>query len=298
MLSQGAKELHPSIQREISSGYHVIMSAHGDVNLDEFTNDVIIVLQRDSCNEEARPLLLFLQNARGEYNLKLRNDSVVACCTCGGSYGDPLIGIEIEDGHFMAFHEGGTRNKWNRHVGFLWDDEVNSMVLDSIDISWIDRLSPNENYHVLKFGQMSVVPEPLSTFNIDREFAISSVVTTARFPHASARDVYDNWMETLVDTAILRPEWRTNLVATELPVNLKDGTLYIVQSPATPITSDSNLVYESYFWVVQDSVVDDGDVYKPVINKVLLTGVGEYVEATLNGAYAFPTVVIGRAKER
>lgn len=131
----------------IPDGYTVLDSSWGDLNLDEF-GDLALVLKKDDEEKnsdpvykpEKRPLLLILGRADGKYALAAKNDNLVYCVNCGGTWGDPFVEINIIKGHLMIEHYGGSGWRWTRSTSFKYSPQ---------DKIWYLNGDGGENYHAV-----------------------------------------------------------------------------------------------------------------------------------------------------
>jgi hypothetical protein len=117
--------LPQKIAKFIPSGYALIDTAMGDLNLDKY-GDIILVLKtigEDTAldaTEFKRPLLLLLGRADKTFALVARNDNVAYCYQCGGVFGDPYDGVEIKKGIFTVHHFGGSNDRWSNDITFKY----------------------------------------------------------------------------------------------------------------------------------------------------------------------------------
>ena len=103
------------------AGYEILGHRYGDLNKDEWTTDLILVLKKsdetetsDIDNPTLRPLLVFCRQADGSLKQMARNDQTVLCVNCGGIFGDPFSGIAIKNGFFSVEHYGGSNWRWTK----------------------------------------------------------------------------------------------------------------------------------------------------------------------------------------
>jgi hypothetical protein len=115
------------LRQFIPSGYSLLDSASGNLNLDAFT-DLVIILKKDGEDSssdvtehpEKRPLLLLTGTPDGSYQLEGRNDNTVYCIDCGGVMGDPYMDVVIKNGFFSVEHYGGSSWRWTRIVTYKY----------------------------------------------------------------------------------------------------------------------------------------------------------------------------------
>jgi hypothetical protein len=130
------------LQKFIPKGYTLLDAANGDLNLDNF-KDIILVLKDTSekdkidTNEFKRPLLILIGNADKSFTLAGRNDNVVYCHDCGGIFGDPYDGIEINRGTFTINHFGGSNDRWSNEITFRYSKTNKKWyLLKVVDKGW------------------------------------------------------------------------------------------------------------------------------------------------------------------
>lgn len=114
----------PEARPFIPEGYEVLDYQVGDLNGDKKT-DAILVLKtqgEDSITEENpnRPLLLLIRQANGQLKQVLRNDHVIMCRHCGGSFGDPYAGLSIRNSAFSLSFYGGSNWRWAYTYVFVY----------------------------------------------------------------------------------------------------------------------------------------------------------------------------------
>ena len=134
--------LPQKIAEFIPTGYALIDTAMGDLNLDKYT-DIILVLKtvgEDTAldaTEFKRPLLLLLGHTDKTFSLAARNDNIVYCFQCGGMFGDPYDGVEIRKGIFTIHHFGGSNDRWSNDITFKYSPANKTWYLYKIvDKDW------------------------------------------------------------------------------------------------------------------------------------------------------------------
>ncbi len=115
----------------IPSGYIIMESAYGDLNLDPYA-DVVLVLGHKSETEGAtgsekpRVLMIFLCDASGKLNLAVRNDNIVYTEAEGQMFGESFAGIEVDSGSLRVNHYGGSRYRWTADYIFEYNPDKKS----------------------------------------------------------------------------------------------------------------------------------------------------------------------------
>jgi hypothetical protein len=131
---------HSKLEEFIPENYVILDSVSGNINLDEY-NDIILILKvknEDSIANESsdfilRPLLILCKDRNNKYNLITRNDSLVLCFNCGGIFGDPYAGTEINNGKIKINHYGGSNDRWTNNLTFKFNRKDKSIYLYEIE---------------------------------------------------------------------------------------------------------------------------------------------------------------------
>lgn len=106
----------------IPEGYLLLDTSYGDLNLDNYT-DLILILKtkiEEDYVEAKRPLLILTGDEKGFFTLKKQNNNSVLCYDCGGIFGDPYEGITIKNGYFSIEHFGGSSWKWTLIITYKY----------------------------------------------------------------------------------------------------------------------------------------------------------------------------------
>lgn len=127
----GAQKLIFADTSVFPSGYIVMDSAYGDLNLDAYTDAVIVFghaseTEGATYSERPRALMIFLGDSSGILNLELRNDHIVYTEVDGQMFGEAFEGIEIDSGMLRVNHYGGSRFRWTADYIFEYDSEKKS----------------------------------------------------------------------------------------------------------------------------------------------------------------------------
>jgi hypothetical protein len=145
------------------------------VNQKEFVIAVLTRQQEDSLADVSdedimRPLIVLEKNNRGQFDLAVRNDSLLLCLNCGGLFGDPLNQIEITANGFTASHYGGSRFRWTRHTSFEYNEAKNEWLLTADNGISYDSFDPEESMEEQAFNTLSDgEPIKLTSYNIYKD---------------------------------------------------------------------------------------------------------------------------------
>lgn len=123
IVDQEVKLVLPSeIIYFLEDSIEVLDTAEGDLNLDGI-KDLIVVTHFKNEKEidydnSTRNLMVFIKNQDGTYVMKCSNKNIVLCLSCGGTIGDPYMGVVIKNGYFSIEHYGGSRERWTKTTTF------------------------------------------------------------------------------------------------------------------------------------------------------------------------------------
>jgi hypothetical protein len=161
--TEGIKNLPEVISKFVPKGFTVINITSGNLNLDEYSDTILVLKENseDTSEEEINRLfLLLLGQPDGGFKLEKRNNVAVFCLACGGIGGDPFVGITIKNGYFSIEH--------GIHGGQHWDD-VTTFKYDKVKANWFlykegyesykmnDSQDPNAEALVLDFKSQKTV---------------------------------------------------------------------------------------------------------------------------------------------
>ncbi len=130
-LSNEAQNLPIEVLKFVPTDHSLLDSATGDLNLDGI-QDLVLILKRNGedtlsnviDHPEKRPLLLLIRDANDQLTLARRNNNIVYCIDCGGTMGDPYVGLTIKDGYFSIEHYGGSSWRWSRTITCKYDNKA------------------------------------------------------------------------------------------------------------------------------------------------------------------------------
>ena len=139
------------LQSLILPGYEILGHRYGDLNKDELTTDLILILKKSDEAETSdidsptlRPLLVFCRQKDGSLQQKARNDNTVLCVNCGGIFGDPYSGIAIKNGFFSVEHYGGSNWRWTKIITYRYHADSDNWRLHKIGEESYHTGNPDE----------------------------------------------------------------------------------------------------------------------------------------------------------
>ena len=137
---EGITNLPKNLSKFIPKGYTAINVTSGNLNLDGFS-DTILVLKKNgeesNQNEDLRPVLILIGQSNKSFKLEKRNNVAVFCFACGGIGGDPFVGITVKNGYFSIEH--------GIHGGQHWDD-ITTFKYDKVKSNWFVYKEGYESY--------------------------------------------------------------------------------------------------------------------------------------------------------
>ena len=107
----------------VEQGTTAIALETADLNGDG-KKDFILVTEKskpqptDDDTDDSRSLIILTRDRAGKLTLAARNEKVVYCRSCGGSFGDPFDGVEVKRGQFTVYNYGGSWQRWGDQYQF------------------------------------------------------------------------------------------------------------------------------------------------------------------------------------
>lgn len=162
--------LDQDLKAFVPKGYSVISIESGDLNLDEYT-DAILVLRKTSEEStsnyaenkpDKRPMLILIGQKDGTYTLAYENNNAVYCIDCGGLFGDPFTGITIKDGYFSIEHGVSGGHHWENVTTFKYNKSKKNWFLykdNYINYKFNSDTSDNAEALVVDFKKLKTVKD-------------------------------------------------------------------------------------------------------------------------------------------
>lgn len=162
--------LDQDLKAFVPKGYSVISIESGDLNLDEYT-DAILVLRKTSEEStsnyaenkpDKRPMLLLIGQKEGTYKLAYKNNNAVYCIDCGGLFGDPFTGITIKKGCFSIEHGVSGGHHWEHVTTFKYNKSKNNWFLYKdhyINYKFNDSADENAEALVVDYEKLKTVKD-------------------------------------------------------------------------------------------------------------------------------------------
>lgn len=120
--------------------------------------DVLLVLQNDVQAESTpRSLLILRGTADGSFEKSVENPDAILCLSCGGTMGDPLSQVAIQDSGFALVFEGGSRELWSRTYSFAYSKADDDWYLDHVETGVLDRIEGSHEESRVTRDQIGVV---------------------------------------------------------------------------------------------------------------------------------------------
>ncbi len=118
----------PAALRElIPSGQELLAWARADLNRDG-RPDVVFILQPAGSHpydgdrgDTPRSLVVAVGTPDGRLHEAARNNRLVRCQNCGGTWPEPFESLSARRGGFSLGHYGGSRWRWSDEWTFTWD---------------------------------------------------------------------------------------------------------------------------------------------------------------------------------
>ena len=137
-------EVKPFIERNTAA---ILLNAV-DLNGDGLSDYVLVLEKKRSASDEieegSRPLLLLIRQANKSLKLAKRNDKIVLCAQCGGTFGDPLESLDVASKSFTVNHYGGSSQRWAYSYQFNYSRRDNTWQLVAVDESFFDAHDPEK----------------------------------------------------------------------------------------------------------------------------------------------------------
>ncbi|WP_407521328.1 hypothetical protein PDL71_12035 [Lacibacter sp. MH-610] len=124
----------------IPAKYKMKDSVNGDLNKDGIKDLVLVLHHQDEdtfqMDEEPKRLLLVLFRNKAGFSLAGKSTGVLMCVHCGGVFGEPYNGIEIDKGILIVRHYGGSAWRWVESRKFRYQNSGFYLIGSTSDYFW------------------------------------------------------------------------------------------------------------------------------------------------------------------
>lgn len=155
----------------IPAGYESLDYITGDLNGDKKPDAILILKQHgeDSLGmeETQRPFILLIRQSDGKLKQVLRNDNVVMCRHCGGVFGDPYEGIQIDETGFSLLFYGGSSWRWGYDYRFAYKPTRKNWYLVKESQTSFQSGDPEHTTKDVVIEETELGEIPLAAFNSD-----------------------------------------------------------------------------------------------------------------------------------
>lgn len=152
-LLLAALQVPAEVARFVPDEYRAIAVERGDVNRDG-REDYVIAIEKvageddpEELDGEPREVRILTRQPNGSLRLARRAPKAIFCKGCGGTIGDPFMGITVKGGRFTIEHHGGSGWRWTVYFTFAWSRRDRTWQLVRVDRS---RFHAGEPDHVEK----------------------------------------------------------------------------------------------------------------------------------------------------
>jgi hypothetical protein len=156
----------------IPAGFELLDSVSGNLDNDNLKDFLLICrpIGEDTLSiaEDSllhRKMLILKASAGNQYTLAAQSENAVYCYSCGGMYGDPYAGLQIDAPTFTIAHYGGAAERWTRSLTFTYEPGTRDWFLTKDESKLFDALNTDsvevETKTPADFGKIT-----FSNFNI------------------------------------------------------------------------------------------------------------------------------------
>lgn len=123
-------ELHTFVGRNAN----ILTYAKADLNGDQL-QDYAVVTEIPYATEQTRKRVLKLLIRNKDHSLRLAktNHKIIMCSNCGGIWGDPFVGITVQDQLIRIEHHGGSNWRWFKSHDFRYSAPEQSWYLTRVE---------------------------------------------------------------------------------------------------------------------------------------------------------------------
>jgi hypothetical protein len=149
----------------VEEGMAAIALESADLNGDG-TKDFILVTEKskshptDDDTDDSRLMLIIVRDQSGKLTLAVRNEKVVYCRSCGGTFGDPFDGIQANRKSFVVYNYGGSWQRWGDYYQFNYSRRDQTWQLVLVQKINYDSHNPEKVHTKIltpkKFGKIGI----------------------------------------------------------------------------------------------------------------------------------------------
>ena len=132
------------VERFIPEDHQAIAVEQGDLNRDGREDYILAIEKIDGDEGEPREVRILTRQTDGSLKLARRGPRAILCKGCGGTMGDPFMGITVKAGRFTIEHYGGSGWRWSEYFTFAWSRRDQTWQLVRVDASSFHAGEPDK----------------------------------------------------------------------------------------------------------------------------------------------------------
>ena len=147
-----------SVSSQVPAGWTVKEVIKGQLNNDT-KQDMVVVVENKNTEEIPRKIMIFFADDKN-YKLSGTSDLAVFCEKCGGIFGDPYNGVQIDKKKIIINNYGGSAWRWTDDFTFAYSRIDQQWQLVKIEKSSFHSSNPEKVKYTTKlpkeFGKISL----------------------------------------------------------------------------------------------------------------------------------------------